>query len=69
VFAGVLEPYYVITCDDYPPNRQITFDNETFNEYLHPITNPKCGGSANTAQTPQCNYGVKAIPHAVTLRY
>ncbi len=68
-FAGVLEPYYVITCDDYPPNRQITFDNETFNEYLRPITNPKWGGSANTTQTPQCNYGVKATPHAVTLRY
>ncbi len=68
-FAGVLEPYSVITCDDYPPNRQTTFENETFDEYLHPIANPRWGGSANTTQTPQCNYGVKATAHAATLSY
>ena len=69
-FGGVLEPYYVIRCDDYPPNRQLSFDEITvFNQALHPISDPKWSGSFNSTATPQCGYAVKETPHEVTLDY
>ena len=68
-FAGALEPYYVVSCDDYPPNRHIAFGNLTLDQNLRPIVNPKWGGSVNTTQTPQCNYGIAAKPHEITLHY
>jgi hypothetical protein len=69
-FGGVLEPYYVISCDDYPRNRQFKFGNVTvFDEYFHPITKPEWNTGFNSTMTPQCNYGVKAKPHDVTLEY
>jgi DNA-binding transcriptional regulator of glucitol operon len=69
-FGGVLEPYYVIKCDDYPPNRQLDFDAITvFNQDLHPVSSPKWTGSANSTATPQCGYAVKETPHEVTLDY
>jgi hypothetical protein len=69
-FGGVLEPYYVIRCDDYPPNRQLSFDEITvFNQALHPISDPKWSGSFNSTATPQCDYGVKGTARKVTLDY
>jgi hypothetical protein len=68
-FGGVLEPYYVITCDDYPSNRQISFYNEVLDEHLHPIIDPKWTTAANSSQTPQCNYDVKVMPNEVMLDY
>ena len=37
-FGGVLEAYYVNSCDDYPSDRQHTFEQVTvFNQNLHPL--------------------------------
>jgi len=69
-FGGVLEPYYVISCDDYPPNRRMTFDHVTvFDEYLHPIAEPQWSAASNSTQQPQCDYGVKTRPQEITVRY
>ena len=65
-----MEPYYVISCDDYPPNKRIVFDDVTvFDEYLHPIRDPEWSESTNSTQQPQCGYGVKAARHQVKLDY
>ncbi|MGA8742027.1 MAG: hypothetical protein WB561_12660 [Terracidiphilus sp.] len=68
-FGGVLEPYYVISCDDYPADRHITFENITvFDQNLHPV-HAKFSGSSNSTETPQCNYGVKGTKDTVRLDY
>ncbi len=64
-----MEPYYVIDCSDYPPDHQVTSDVMIFDEYLRGIPDPKWSEGSNSTQTPQCNYRVKAVPHAVTLDY
>jgi hypothetical protein len=69
-FGGVLEPYYVTTCDEYPPNRQVDFDDITvFNQDLHAVSSPKWTGAVGASATPQCGYAVKETPHEVTLDY
>jgi hypothetical protein len=69
-FGAVMEPYGVISCDDYPPNRRITFDDVTvFDEHLHPIFDPHWIEALNTTQTPQCNYGVKSKLDKIALDY
>jgi hypothetical protein len=68
-FGGVLEPYYVVACDDYPPDHHETFQVLLLDKYLRPVSDAKWTESSNTTQTPQCNYGVKATPYAVELYY
>jgi hypothetical protein len=68
-FGGVLEPYYVISCDDYPADRHIDFENITvFDQNLHPV-HMRFTGSFNSTETPQCNYGVKGTKSTVRLDY
>ena len=69
-FGGVMEPYYIISCKDYPPNSQLTFNDVTvFDQNLRPISDPKWSGTSNTTQTPQCHYGVKSKPDQITVDY
>jgi hypothetical protein len=69
-FGGVMETYFVNSCDNYPPDRSILFDNITvFDERLHPIAHPKWTDSSDTSQQPQCGYDVKAKRQEVKLDY
>lgn len=69
-FGGVMEPYYIVSCKDYPPNSQVTFNDVTvFDQNLRPVSNPKWSGTSNTTQTPQCHYGVKPKLDEITLDY
>lgn len=69
-FGGVLEPYYVTSCEDYPPNHTIAFDKATvFDEYLRPIVGPQWTESTNTTQDPQCGYAVQATRRKIRLDY
>jgi hypothetical protein len=69
-FGAAMEPYYVISCKDYPPNSQLAFNDVTiFDENLHPVSDLKWSGTSNTTQTPQCHYGVKSKSDQITLDY
>jgi len=69
-FGGVLEPYFVISCDDFPPDGELTFEKvELFDQNLRRVHNPRWGDSFNSTETPQCNYGVKSNPHKIALSY
>jgi hypothetical protein len=69
-FGGVLEPYYVISCDDFPPDGKLAFDKVTvFDQSLKPVHDLKWQGSFNSTETPQCDFGVEHDPHKVTLKY
>lgn len=69
-FGGVLEPYYVVSCDDFPPDGEMSFDNVTvFNESLRPVHNAKWVTAVNTTDTPQCSFDVKSNPKKITMSY
>jgi hypothetical protein len=69
-FGGVMEPYYIVSCKDYPPNHQLTFGFVTvFDQHLHPISDPRWSVSTNTTGTPQCHYDVTPKPGEITLDY
>lgn len=69
-FGAVLEPYYVVSCKDYPPDRRIGFyDITVFDEFLNPIRNPPWSTSVNSTQEPQCGYGAETRRREVTLEY
>lgn len=69
-FGGVLEPYFIISCNDYPPNRKILFQNITvFDERLRPVAHRNWAEAANATQTPQCAYDAKANGSQVKLTY
>ena len=69
-FGGVLEPYYVFTCDDYPADEHLSFENITvFDQDLHPVFRPQWTESFNSEATPQCHYGVRGTHRTVTLDY
>ena len=69
-FGGVMEPYYVISCDDYPSDRQLRFERvRVFDQDLHPVFDPKWGGSFNSVATPQCHYGATGTDRTVKLDY
>jgi hypothetical protein len=69
-FGAVLEPYFVVSCDDYPPNQQLNFDKiVVFDQNMHPVASPKWATTSNATQTPQCSYGVKANLNEATLRF
>jgi hypothetical protein len=69
-FGGVLEPYYVVRCEDYPSNRHLSFDKViVFDQELHPIAHPQWSEGFNSQVQPQCHYGAQATPRDVTLDY
>lgn len=68
-FGGVMEPYFVTSCDDYPPNHQLQFSVMLFTDKLRPIGDPIWTSGANLVVMPQCGYGVQTAPHIVTLDY
>jgi hypothetical protein len=51
-FGGVLEPYYVVSCDDYPRDLHETYQVIVFDERFVPILDPKWTVSGNTTGTP-----------------
>lgn len=68
-FGGVMEPYYVIDCNDYPPNKNLRFDIFLFDDNLSPVLSPQWAPSVNHTQTPQCGYGIKALPYQTEVDY
>jgi hypothetical protein len=71
-FGGVLEAYYVVRCDDYPPDRSLTFDDVTlFDQNLRLVHDPRwsSGAGAGSGISPQCGYGVSAEARRVNLRF
>ena len=69
-FGGVLEPYYVVACDDFPPGRRFDFEDITvFNEALQPVKRPQWASSTDTSATPRCDYRVETTDRSVMLNY
>ena len=69
-FGAAMETYYIVSCRDYPPNSQLTFNDVTvFDQNLRPVSNSKWSGTSNTTQTPQCHYGVKSNSDRIILDY
>jgi hypothetical protein len=71
-FGAVFEPYYILSCDDYPPDARLSFDKITvFNQYLKPIPGENWVVGILTTAPPQCGYAVvqQEYGHQVTLRY
>ena len=69
-FGGVMEPYYIVSCEDYPPNKHIVFDHiALFDQNLRPIAKPAWAEAVNTTAQPQCGYAVKATRDEIKLHY
>jgi hypothetical protein len=68
-FGGVMEPYSVIDCSDYPANKDLTFDIVVFNQKSLPIFDPVWTPAVNTTDTPQCSYGIKATKYDIAVDY
>jgi hypothetical protein len=74
-FGGVLEVDNIVSCDDFPPNRHLSFDKVTvFDQDLRPVRDIKWTEYVDTPVTPQCAYGGYAIEaddhgHTIRLRY
>jgi hypothetical protein len=69
--AGALEVYGIVHCNDYPPNKSITFSNlalydNDFNKYTNPGW---VFFDYYTGLTPQCSYGGEMGTTTVTLQY
>lgn len=69
-FGGTLEPYYVVSCDDFPRG-QSSFSVIVFDEYLRPVANPiwSLAMPLPGYLDPDCNYGVQSKPYQITLNY
>jgi hypothetical protein len=67
-FGAALEPYYVVSCDDFPKGGHETFQVIVFDRSFRPI-DPQWSGGANNTETPQCGFNVSARPFEVTLDY
>jgi hypothetical protein len=70
-FGAVLEPYYIVSCDDYPSNGHLNFDKITvFNQDLKPLSRTKWTTTVLTDDPPQCNYSVVQVSgHEIALYY
>jgi hypothetical protein len=69
-FGGVLEAYYVVRCDDYPPDRTLTFDDVTlFDQNLRHVHDPAWSSGAGSGILPACHYGVTAESRRVNLHF
>ncbi len=68
-FGAVMEPYYVVACNDYPPNHKLDFEVLVFDEDWRLVVSPPWAKGINTMQTPQCDYGIIPTPYDVTITY
>ena len=70
-FGAVFEPYYIVSCNDYPPNGHLTFDNITvFSQHLAPLNTSKWTKTVEPHGSPACNYSVVQVTgHEITLKY
>ena len=70
-FAGAVEVYNLVKCNDYPSNGKLTFSSiALYNDSFVEISNP--GWSIDlwaTGLTPQCSYGGTVAAAKVTLDY
>jgi hypothetical protein len=68
-FGGVLEPYSIVSCEDYPRDRKLTFEKiRAFDQNMQPVRLGWVDGY-NSSDTPHCNYGVNVEENRITLRY
>lgn len=69
VFGGVLEPYNIVSCEDYPRDRKLTFEKiRAFDQNMKPV-HERWTDTYDSSDTPQCNYNVNVEENRVTLRY
>ena len=70
-FGGVLEVYGVASCDDYPQDGAISFNNiQLFDVNKKQITQPaSLAWSPNVMQQSSCNLNSSATPSVSTLSY
>jgi hypothetical protein len=69
-FGGVAEPYYVVSCKDFPSGEGLTFTAITlFDENLDPVVKPAWTPAFDSAATPACDYGIKDTATSVTLEF
>lgn len=69
-FGGVSEPYYVVSCKDYPQGGSLSFTSLTlFDENLHPVAKPAWVTAVDQSATPQCHYAVTDKINSVTVEY
>ncbi|HEY3989284.1 MAG TPA: hypothetical protein VGM02_08305 [Acidobacteriaceae bacterium] len=69
-FGGVLEAYYVTSCDDYPSDGQLAFDQVTvFDENLQPLAHQKWSEGVDTTDTPQCGYSLTTVRRKITVSF
>jgi len=70
-FAGALEVYNIVNCNDYPANGSINFYAVALYDYnFNQISSPAWSiGSYYSGLTPQCSYGGTVAPTSATLNY
>ena len=68
-FGGVMEPYYVVSCNDYPANTHESYHVVLFDKFFNPVVDPIWNKSVNKTQTPQCGYAVTPKNYIVSLAY
>ncbi len=69
-FGAVAEPYYVISCNDFPTGGGLTFSGITlFNQNLEAVAKPAWSKAIDTSATPTCKYGVTDSATSVTVDF
>jgi hypothetical protein len=70
-FAGALEVYNIVNCNDYPANGSINFYAVALYDYnFNQISSPAWSiGSYYSGLTPQCSYGGSVASTSATLNY
>lgn len=69
-FGGVLEPYGILRCADFPSDHSLKFESVTvFDQNLRPIVSKDWSTSVDGSATPWCKYSVQAGNSSVLLRY
>jgi hypothetical protein len=68
-FGAVMEPYYVVSCNDYPANLYEYNHVVIFDKFFNPVVDPVWTATASKTVTPQCGYGVSAKNYIVSLGY
>jgi hypothetical protein len=67
-FGGVLEPYYVVSCQDFPTG-QFTFTTVLFDQKLNPVAEPQWTPVQNQMPSLPCTFGITASRETITLTY
>lgn len=69
-FGAVTEDYGVLSCDDFPANKTVTFRVWLYDQNGNLISSPGWVGSpAGGGVQPQCGYGLKVTPTLETVKY